>query len=303
MDMQIDKKNGNIAFNDECHTYFDVTNPCKKYVSVTTLIHSFTNEFDKEFWSAYKALEKLLPKDAWNIEKKSLLNTKKFKKEILDAYNISELDFNKAQQEILDAWDLENRKSCERGTKIHAEIENSFYKNPNAGQLTKFGIGGKFECKKDYYDLDLDYGVYPEYLIYRDSPDDILHIAGQVDLIIKSGNEIVIVDHKSNKKIEQKGFFNNKTKSSAKMKYPLNTLDDVNFNHYQLQLSTYAWMLQKINPAFIIKDLILNHYDHDGNNTIYHCNYLKHEVELMLAYYKKQLIIQNNRDKRKRIEY
>jgi hypothetical protein len=87
------------------------------------------------------------------------------------------------------------------------------------------------------------------------------------------------------------------------MKYPLNNLDDVNYNHYQLQLSTYAWMLQKINPDFIIKDLILNHYDHDGNNTIYHCDYLKREVELMLAYYKKQLIIQNQRDKRKRIEY
>jgi ATP-dependent exoDNAse (exonuclease V) beta subunit len=149
----------------------------------------------------------------------------------------------------------------------------------------------------------LEYGVYPEYLIYRDSPDGILHLAGQIDLIIKSGNEIYLIDHKTNGKIEQKSFFNNKTKTSTKMKYPLNNLDDVNYNHYQLQLSTYAWMLQKINPDFIIKDLILNHYDHDGNNTIYHCDYLKREVELMLAYYKKQLIIQNQRDKRKRIEY
>lgn len=301
--MQIDKQNGKVCFNDESHTYFNIDNPSDRYISVTTLIHKFTQEFDSKFWSAYKVLEKLLPKDSWNIEKKSLLNTKKFNKEILDVYNISENDFNKAQQSILDEWDEENRKSCERGTKIHADIENSFYKNPTNISLQKFGIGGKFECKKDHSDLDLEYGVYPEYLTYRESDDGILKIAGQVDLIVKSGNEITICDWKTNKKIDQKSFYNSKTKSSVKMKYPLNNLDDVNLYHYTMQLSTYAWMLQKINPNFIIKDLILVHFDHSNNQTIYHCDYLKKEVERMLAYYKKQLILEKERAKRKRIEY
>lgn len=300
--MYIDKKNGRVNYNDEHHVYWD-SNDNEKYISVTTLIHRFTNEFDKDFWSAYKSLEKLLPKDIWNIEKKSLLNTKKFHKEILDTYNIFENEFNKVQQSILDEWDEENKKSCERGTKIHSEIENSFYNNPHNISLQKFGIGGKFECKKDYSELDLEYGVYPEYLVYRISDDGILRIAGQVDLIVKSGNEITIIDHKTNKKIEQKSFFNAKTKSSSKMKYPLNNLDDSNFYHYTLQLSTYAWMLQKINPNFIIKDLILNHYDHNGNNTIYHCDYLKKDVERMLAFYKKEIILEKQKQKRKRIEY
>ena len=300
--MKIDKQNGNVCFNDENHCYWNV-NDNEKYISVTTLIHQFTQPFDKEFWSAYKALEKLIPKDSWAIEKKSLLNSKKFDRSILDVYDISENDFNKTQQDILDSWDEENRKSCERGTQIHSDIENSFYKKPKDISLKKFGIGGKFECKKDYTELDLEYGVYPEYLIYRESEDGILRIAGQVDLIIKSGNEIVIVDHKTNKKIEQKSFYNSKTRSSAKMKYPLNNLDDVNFYHYTMQLSTYAWMLQKINPNFIIKDLILNHYDHNGNNTLYHCEYLKDEVERMLRFYKKQVILDKQKEKRKRIEY
>lgn len=300
--MKIDKQNGNVAFTNESHTYWNV-NDNKKYISVTTLIHRYTQEFDKEFWSSYKALEKLLPKDSWNIEKKSLLNTKKFNKDLLEIYNISENDFNKIQQEILDAWDEENRKSCERGTKIHEEIENSFYKNPKDISLQKFGLGGKFECKKDYMELDLEYGVYPEYLIYRESEDGILRIAGQVDLIIKSGNDIVIVDHKSNKKIDLKSGYNTQTKSTSKMKYPLNNLDDANFYHYTLQLSTYAWMLQKINPNFVIKDLILNHYDHNGNNTLYHCDYLKKDVERMLYHYKKEIILEQQRSKRKRIEY
>lgn len=300
--MKIDKQNGNVAFEDSSHTYWNV-NDNRKYISVTTLIERYAQEFDKEFWSAYKALEKLLPKESWAIEKKSLLNTKKFNRDILDAYNISELEFNKTQQDILDKWSEENRKSCERGTKIHKEIEESFYAHPKDISLQKFGLGGKFECKKDYSELDLEYGVYPEYLIYRESDDGILRIAGQVDLIVKQGNEITIIDHKTNREIKQKAGFNTQTKSTAKMKYPLNNIDDSNFWHYTLQLSTYAWMLQKINPNFIIKDLILNHYDHTGKNTLYHCEYLKHDVEKMLYHYKKELILKEKRDKRKRIEY
>ena len=301
--MQIDKQNGDIAFNEEAHRYWDINNENKKFISVTTLIGKFGQPYDKEFWSAYKALEKLLPPDTWKVEKKSLLNTKRFNKEILKIHGISESDFNALQQEILDTWQEENRKSCERGTKIHAQLENAFYKGGKNVKLDKFGIGGKFECRKNYTELDLPYGVYPEYLIYRSSPDGILNIAGQIDCLVKNGNEIVIIDHKTNKKLDLKSFFNNQSKSSVKMKYPLNTLDDCNYNHYQMQLSTYAWMLQKINPDFVIKDLILNYYDHDGNNTLYHCDYLKTEVERMLAFYKKELIKEAQRAKRMPIEY
>ena len=300
--MKIDKQNGNVCFNNDSHCYWNI-NDNEKYISVTTLIHRFTQPFDKEFWSAYKALEKLLPKDSWAIEKKSLLNTKRFDRSILDNYDISENDFNKVQQNILDDWDNENKKSCERGTKIHEEIENSFYKKSKDISLQKFGIGGKFECRKDYPELDLEYGVYPEYLIYRESEDGVLRIAGQVDLIVKSGNEITIIDHKTNKKIDKNAGFNTSTRSTSKMKYPLNTLEDSNFWHYTMQLSTYAWMLQKINPNFIIKDLILNHYDHAGNNTIYHCDYLKTEVERMLCFYRKELLSEKRKAERKRIEY
>ena len=642
--MEIDKRNGNIAFNEACHRYWNVNDASKKFISVTTLIEKFGQPFDKDFWSAYKALEKLIPADNWKTEKKSLLNTMKINKELLELYNISENDFNKAQQAILDSWAEENRKSCERGTKIHSDLENSFYKAGKNVELKKFGIGGKFECRKNYTELDLPYGVYPEYLISRTSDDGILNIAGQIDCLVKNGNEITIIDHKglpldtpiltstgwstmgelkvgdkvfdkdgnlcnvtvkssihhnpccrinfdnaesiiadidhrwlvsfklqkptkknpdgykhkimttielkvyldsiekrtsqnipkilnakplnttssklpldpyllgvwlgdgskdcgvitqatnspiwdelkargyeigenlnhdpersgtdmrtvygirgilnylnvlnnkhipemyllasyedrlsllqglmdtdgyfhpkrkrfvmttsfdwqmegmrqllsslgckvsifreihkcnnkefpgwninfttnnfnpfltrnseikdivtkdnnsfrniesieyvetvptqciavdspshtylcthslivthnTNKKIDLKGGFNTQTKSSAKMLYPLNTLDDCNFNHYQLQLSTYAWMLQKINPDFVIKDLILNHYDHEGKNTLYHCNYLKTEVERMLAYYKRDLLKEIQREKRKPIEY
>ena len=196
MQEAITKQNGNIAFIEETHKYFDVTNPEAVFTSVTTMIHSYTQPFDKDFWSAYKALEKLLPKDVWGVEKKSLLNTKKFDKVLLEMHEIDENDFNREQQAILDDWDSENRKSCDRGTKIHADLENSFYTTKKDISLSKFEIGGKFVCDKDRTSLDLENGVYPEYLISRVSEDGKLRIAGQIDLLVKKGNKIVIADWK-----------------------------------------------------------------------------------------------------------
>lgn len=302
-DFEITKQNGNIAFEEKAHRYWDVTDPSKKFTSVTTIIEKFGQPFDKEFWSAYKALEKLLSADAWKIEKPSLLKSKKFDKSLLELHDISENDFNREQQAILDSWDEENRKSCERGTKIHADFENSFYKKKKNIDISKFQIGGKFECRKDYTDLDLENAVYPEYLIHRISPDGKLCIAGQIDLLVKKGNNIIVGDYKTNKEIKMKSFFDSKTKSSVKMKFPLNNLDDSNYWHYCLQLSTYAWMLQKLNPDFVIEDLVMIHIDHKDKMTIYHLPYLKNEVEKMLAFYKKQVQLDKNARKRKRIEY
>lgn len=302
-DFEITKQNGNIAFEEKAHRYWDVTDPSKKFTSVTTIIEKFGQPFDKEFWSAYKALEKLLSADAWKIEKPSLLKSKKFDKSLLELHDISENDFNREQQAILDSWDEENRKSCERGTKIHADFENSFYKKKKNIDISKFQIGGKFECRKDYTDLDLENAVYPEYLIHRVSPDGKLCIAGQIDLLVKKGHNIIVGDYKTNKEIKMKSFFDSKTKSSVKMKFPLNNLDDTNYWHYCLQLSTYAWMLQKLNSDFIIEDLVMIHIDHKDKMTIYHLPYLKNEVEKMLAFYKKQVQLDENARKRKRIEY
>ena len=299
----ITKQNGNIAFVEETHKYFDVTNPEAVFTSVTTMIHEYTQPFDKDFWSAYKALEKLLPKDIWKVEKQSLLSTKKFDKVLLELHGIEENDFNREQQGILDEWDNENRKSCDRGTKIHADLENSFYVKKNDINLSKFEIGGKFECRKDYSELDIENGVYPEYLISRVSEDGKLRIAGQIDLLVKKGNKIIIADWKTNKKIETKSFYNSKTKSSVKMKFPLNNLDDVNYWHYTLQLSTYAWMIQKLNPEFEIEDLVLVHFDHSDNMTVYHLPYLKEEVIKMLSHFKKETSLKASREKRKPIIY
>ena len=298
--MKYDKINGKVGFLEEPHVYKNIDDPTINYISVTTLISKFEQPYDKDFWSAYKALEKLIPVNEWKSLKDSLLNTKKFDKECLSDYNISENEFNKIQQDILDEWQKKNKESCDRGTKIHAQLENALY-NKDSINLQKYGIGGKFICKKDYTDLNLEHGVYPEYLVYYDHPK--LHIAGQIDLLIKSGNDIIIGDYKTNAELKFKSFYSRKTKKSVKMKYPLTKLDDVNFNHYQLQLSTYAWMLQKLNPEFNIKRLFIVHFPHEGGSKIYEVEYLKDDVEKMLKAYIKQTELDKQKKKYERIQY
>ncbi len=301
--MEYDKINKDVGFIESTHTYKNLKDDSIQYTSVTTMIGKYEPEFDKEFVSKYKAIERLLSPSDWKKEKGGLWRSKKIPKDFLEVYNISENELNQVQQDILDEWAKINKDSCERGTKIHSQLENSFYKAGSNITLKKFGIGGKFECKKNYNDLDLEYGIYPEYLIYYDDPKLDLHIAGQIDLLVKNKNDIHIIDHKSNKKIDLKGFYNSSTRTTEKLKYPLTNLDNCNFNVYQLQLSTYAWIIQKINPKFVIKSLTLNHYDHDGNNTLYPCSYLKDDVEKMLKHFAKQQKLEKQKQKYARIEY
>ena len=199
--MKIDKKNGNVNYCDETHTYWkDGTN--EKYISVTTLIGRFEADFDKEFWSKYKGLERLLGKEKFKLEKSKLLKTKRFDNSILATYDITEAEFNKTVQDILDEWDKKNRESCERGTKIHAQLE-AYAKGGKFKEKIVPNLGRDFNDYKCYVNPDtnelvksIDRGILPEYLVYRESDDGILKLAGQIDLLIKDGNDIWVADYK-----------------------------------------------------------------------------------------------------------
>lgn len=305
--MKVDKQNQNVCYNDEKHMYWDENGI---YVSVTTLIGKFCQDFDSEFWSGYKALEKLLTPEEFKIEKSQLQKTHKIDvKYFCDMYGFTINDYNKAQQDILDEWAKTNADSCERGSRIHSELENKYLSKKQC-DMKKFGLGGKFEVNtnKSLMDknedlLSIERGVFPEYLIYRNSADGKFKLAGQIDLLIKDGNDIYIIDYKTNKKLEDKSFYDSRTKKCTMMKYPMNNLMDCNKIHYALQLSTYAWMLQKLNPNFVIKKLMLIHYDHQGNVTEHELDYLKDDVERMCKYYKKQSMLEALKASRRPIEF
>lgn len=104
--------------------------------------------------------------------------------------------------------------------------ELSFYDDASKA-VKKYGFGGHFDCVPGLYQLTLERGVYPEFLISHEFPG--LRVCGQVDLLVVDGNEISIGDFKTNRKIEKTGFYNKKTKKTTMMKFPLNNLPDTNY--------------------------------------------------------------------------
>lgn len=301
--IKVDKENDTCFFNEETHSYYD-KGTMQKHISITTLIGKYSQEFDASFWASYKALESLLSESEWSILKPQLLSTKRIPKNLFSLVTLEKEEYEQKRAEVLAEYDRKRDEACERGTAIHSNFENSFYGNKNI-DFKRFGcdeLKGNFECKKDYYTLDLKQGVYPEFFISLTSRDGILRVAGQIDLLIVDDNDLYVIDFKTNREIKKTSFYNKNKKSHEMMKFPLNNLQDSTFNHYQLQLSCYCYLLQQINPQYNVKKILLYHIDHDGNETIIPCEYLKDDVERMFKHYKKQLKIHEELERIKPVQ-
>lgn len=295
--MNYDKKNGDVCFRESDHVYFNERKKDITYTSVTTLIGKYHEKFDPEFWSRYKALEKCLSKEDFTMIKSKMLRNRKADIEWFDKFSIDPDVFNNHVDEILESYRLANEAGCKRGTEYHLKKELAFYENKiqDVSSLVS-GCNGSFECEKHNWDLSREKAVIPEFLIYYHCPDGILNIAGQIDLLIKDGNDIYLIDWKTNSKgIKEKAFFDPVTKKLKTMFYPLNNLNDTMLIHYTLQLSLYAWMMQKINPSYNIKLLRLHHIDGNDVETDYDLIYLKDDVERLLKYHKKTMMNGKNK--------
>ena len=297
---RIDKENADCVYSDEEHIYINKKDN-SKYISVTTLIGKYSEEFDEEFWSSYKALEEIIDGDTFSILKKALLATKKFNPKILKKFQIDEELFAQKKAEIVAQYNATRNEACEHGTAEHLRKELSFYGKHDFdfGRYGYKDLSGEYDCKKNYYELDLERGVYPEFLIAVTSRDGILKVSGQIDCLIKNGNEITILDWKTNREIKKESYYNRSTKQHQMMKFPLNNIQDSNYWHYALQLSLYAYLLQTLHPEFVIKGLKLIHIDREQKEAEYEVPYLKEDVERMLKHYKRQLKIEQELDRLK----
>lgn len=298
--MQIDKQNGDIAFNEAEHLYVNIKYPNRKYTSVTTLISMYHEKFDSEFWSSYKALEQIMGIETFkSTVKKALLDFKCFDVIDLNKIGVNVPHFLKVKNDILLSYKLANEQACERGTIYHTQKEDALYSTPTI-YIEELNLPipckGSYVCEKHNWDLNEEYKILPEYLIYYSSPDGILNLAGQVDLIVKEGNDLYVLDYKTNAKgIEMNSYYDRKKKRSKMMFFPLNNMEDCMIQHYTLQLSLYAWMLKQINPDFNIKGLTILHVDGNGIETSYPINYVEKEVEALLKHYKKGIVVEQRR--------
>lgn len=106
-------------------------------------------------------------------------------------------------------------------------------------------------------------GIYPEHFVYLKSAT----LCGQSDRVEVVKNMVDVVDYKTNKEIKKESF-KNWEGISEKMLGPCAHLDNCNFNHYALQLSTYLYIILKHNPIYKPGKLLLHHiiFDKAGDD-------------------------------------
>lgn len=214
-----------LYFKEEGHEYIGEN---INWVSVTSFIGQFKEKFDAKAQARKSAKNK---RSKW---------------------------YGMTEKEILNAWNGETERAIKLGNWYHNQRESDML---NFKTIEREGVevpiikpiideeGIKIAPKQKISD-----GVYPEHLVYLKS----VGLCGQADLVEIINGTINITDYKTNKEIKTKGFTNWEG-ITKKMNPPLSHLDDCNLNHYNLQLSIYAYIIKKHNPKFKIGKLVIQH--------------------------------------------
>jgi len=275
-----------VRFDEPSHTY--TTDSGDQFTSVTTVIGKYKEKFDGDFWSIYKAVERVFIKENTSTEwvkykkmRNPKLIVKEYKDKVFTPDFLNRVDITRKL--ILDEWEYERDVSCYNGTNFHKQKEDDLF---SLGVDSGLTVRTALDNTGMPYDISkLPDGIYPELTLWN----NYYRLAGQADIVTiftKDGIRYVdIDDHKTNKKIDEVSFFNPKTNKYKKMLYPLSAINDCNFEHYQLQISTYAYLLESF--GFNVRKLTFNHYNNIGTKD--RPKY-EHAKEYDLAYKKKEVV-------------
>lgn len=263
-----------IIFIPDKHEYKSIEEEPIEWLSVTTVVGAFKQPFEPGPMSEKSSKNK---RSKW---------------------------FGMTPEDIQLAWKNEAKRATDLGTWYHNQRETDICELTT---MVREGIevpifkpteidGIKYAPQQKLVD-----GVYPEHFVYLKSAG----ICGQSDYVEVVNSKVNITDYKTNKEIKTESF-KNWEGISQKMKAPLSHLDDCNYMHYAMQLSTYMYMILKHNHKLNPGKMTLHHIkfeeagkDKYGNPiTARDCNgdpivedvipydvpYLKSEVIAMISY-------------------
>jgi CRISPR/Cas system-associated exonuclease Cas4 (RecB family) len=181
-------------------------------------------------------------------------------------------------------WGSMGAEACKIGSDHHKRKETDILGYAPSDDDVKVPLRVDYENLED--------GNYPELLLWNHE----YQLAGQADLVILETKGLKtyvdIIDYKTNKEIKTESYKDWKA-GHQMMQGPLKHLQCCNYNHYNLQLSGYAWMMEQ--HGFIPRNIIIEHYplraadgsvDYNQTPVIYKMNYLKKEIVNMLNTYK-----------------
>jgi len=245
---QIKMKKKKIRFYSGTHNYFYGK---QKLKSVTTFIGQFFNKFD-----AKKIARKL-----------------------------AKFPVNKANKRGVRYWLKEWKKSAEHGSVVHKLIEEYIIGNMIPLTITD----EQSYTKRDRTKLLQAMTWYDEWnentwtlkqeaekIIFSEE----LGIAGTIELYAETPDGITLIDWKTNKRIDNKGY------GGKKGLEPIEELEDCHLTKYTLQLSLYAYILEKYYDKKM-HQLILVHLMEDKYEE-YIVPYEKEIIEKLLEYDKNE---------------
>jgi hypothetical protein len=160
-------------------------------------------------------------------------------------------------EKIQSIWAGETDRAIKSGSKYHDQRESDLISCDTIQRMGRdipiikpiFNNG-----IKEAPSQKLTEGIYPEHFVYLKSAA----LCGQSDRVEVIQQTVDIIDYKTNKEIKKEGF-KLWDGTRQKMTGPVSHLDDCNFNHYALQLSTYMYIILKHNPIYKPGKLVLHH--------------------------------------------
>jgi len=236
------KRDQNIRFEKESHSYFVNNNLNDKYISVTSFIKQWFEEFD-----ANKVIDNMNPNGKYK---------------------------GKTKNEIINEWKLISEKAIDSGNFIHDSID-IFLSTGILPDLSNRTF--EDQQKYQYFDnfiKDFTFIIKPyrtEWCIY----DYENKIAGSVDAVFKTNNnKYIILDWKCSKKINKIAFKNDHCSL-------LPDIPNTNFWHYSLQLNLYKYILDKYYLYISAMYLIVFH-ESNSNYLVYKVPNLQPQIKYFL---------------------
>jgi hypothetical protein len=217
-----------VIFKSQNHKYESIdSSELIEWTSVTSFISKYKKPFDAQTIAEKSSKSK---KSKW--------------------YGMSVTD-------ILQAWENESNRAIDQG---------NWYHNQREADLLELNTVERHGCIlpiiRPLITDDVKYappqklveGMYPEHFVYLKSAG----ICGQSDLVEVAKGQVNITDYKTNKEIKKESYVNWEG-VSQKMLTPVSHLDDCNFWHYALQLSTYMYIILKHNPKLRPGKITIHH--------------------------------------------
>lgn len=269
-----------IKFVEDTHTY---TYKDLKYSSVTGVVASMEEHVDFN----QKAEEYVKKHSRETILKKLSVSWKITLSEAKERWGGEEF----TKDTILKIWKDKSDYAKRVGTGYHKFKEDSLIKESRDLGKSIFTQKEEKGVKYSFNLSNLQSGIYPEMILY----DHEHLITGTSDIVIIDGKYIDIEDHKTSEDITTKGtaYFRPELgrKTIKMLMTPLSHLEDINYNHYALQLSSYAYMLEKY--GYTPRKLQINHVIFENKDLgivkeviPYQLPYLKKEVIAMFKHFK-----------------